>query len=498
MADTLVLYRDGADSGLDLSAYVDVANGGINPGDADVRQPVWAGAPGGYGSPLIAERLGNREFTVQVLFSASTRDGLLGLFRQVKERLDGDDPHVSWTPEGASSATTFRIRYGRLLGSDRYDYAREVRLYARRLLALSCAPWGEGSRRRGSDLTVHAPTLHGFASSVSPSNPAAFPMPSVGGDAPAAVRWAFGHGSHASSQTPQYAGFAFGLTWQPSFLPAWLSGGASMIRAWDGTTYGPTAYVADAFAPGGGQAVQLSGTYRASGQTLPFARVVSYHRGSLASYMHAAPWPGRYRMFLSARTRSTHIGFVTLQARDAYGNVGPVATPAHVPSAWQWLDLGDVMVKPDQTDLYVGVRYATGATFAQTLASNLVASPVVNISAVALVPKDVGYGQIRHTGQENLASMWWVVDGIEADRQLRAGGPLPIASVAAQPVAQSSGWNYDLGFVGDRPQAPYTPSGVATGPVAVVLGIRSNPTAHRATDRVGVVLMQLDRYVFAK
>ncbi len=501
MADTIILYRDQADAGLDLSTYVDVEGGGIDPGDAAIEEAVFVDGKTstGFGPVLAGRRAANRPFLVNLLLSASTRDALLGLHRVIRERLDGNAPMLEWKQEGAASSTFFPIKYGRLLGSDRYDYKRERVRVAKRLLELTCSPMGEGTRRTASTLVSYVASGAGWASGFAPSNPAAFPLPSVGGDLPAGVRLAFYHG--AGPTLARWGGFAWGLTWQPSYCPAFLSGGASMLRMWDGTLYGPTSYLAASGIAGGatngaawatGLALQMVPTFDATGANLPFAQIVRENKATLGSYAAQAPWPGRYRAFILGRHRYlTSSGAAQLRMKDAFGNVGPVATMAG-PSHFAWHDMGDMLVGATALDFRVSARIPSG--YASPLAS-----PGVNIAAVALVPRDVQFGLFQHTSYDELATMAWVIDGLEVEQAMAAGGRIGIGSIAHVPLRSASGaWSYEMPYMGRRPVAPYTPSGVATAPNMVVLGIAAPGEPMEPEKRPAVRVIIQDRYRFAK
>lgn len=490
MADTLILYRDATDTGLDLSSYVDVENGGINPGDAAIEEGVFveSATAAGWGAPFAGRRRANRPFLVNLILSAATRDALHGLFRSITERLDGACPNIEWRPEGASSSTYFVVRYGRLIGSDRYDYRRERARFARRLLELTCIPGGEGARRTGTALSAVRATGLGWASSLAPSNPGAFPLPSVGGDLPAGLRVAFSHGA---GDTWEWSGFAWGLTYQATFAAGFLTAGASLLQMYDGTAYGPTsAIVASGIAGGAGatgRALQMVPTFGDANNDVPFAGIV--YEDALASYPY--PNPGKYRAFLLGRHRfSDNAGAAQIRLRDGFGNVGGVAT-MNGPSHFSWHDMGDVAVGPTVLEFYVSAKIPAGM-------ASPVASPAVNIAALALIPRDVQYGYFRHTSTEDLATAAWVVDGIEVDQPLAAGGRIALASVSHTPLRTSPAWTYEMPYVGRRPVAPYTPSGVATAPLMVVLGIPAPGETQTPNQRPAVRVVQLDRYRFAK
>lgn len=502
MADTFILYRDQADSGLDLGAYVDVANGGLNPGDGEIEQPVFIDGKTstGFGPVLAGVQKQNRMFTANLLLNASTKDGLLALFRGIRERLDGGSPYLEWRSEGASSSTFYPIKYGRLLGSDRYDFNRERVRFARRFLELNCSPVGEGNARTAASLTAVRASGAGWASSLAPSNPGAFPLPSVGGDLPAGLRLAFSHG--AGPTLARWGGFAYGLTWQPSYCPAFLTGGASFLRMWDGTLYGPTSYLLASGIVGGatsvsaayatGQALQIVPTFDATGVNIPFVQIVNENKATMGSYAANAPWPGRYRAFILGRHRYLSAsGVAQLRIRDGFANVGPVATMAG-PSHFAWHDMGDVLIGATMLDLRVSARIPSG--YASPLAS-----PGVNIAAVALIPRDVQYGIFQHTSYDELATMAWIVDGLEVERAMAAGGRVGIGSITHVPLRSASGaWAYEMPFMGRRPQAPYTPSGVATMPNVVVLGIAAPGEPMEPEKRPAARFVLQDRYRFAK
>lgn len=498
MADTLILYRDQNDAGLDLSAYVDVAGGGINPGDGEIITGVFIDGKTstGFGPVLAGSQRSNRAFQVPLLLSGSTRDALIGLIRVIQERLDGAAPMVEWKQDGASASTFFPVKFGRILGSERYDFYRERVRVAKRLLDLVCSPAGEGTRRTAASLVSYVASGAGWASSLAPSNPAAFPLPSIGGDLPAGFRIAVSHGGGPTRT--RWGGFAWGLTWQPSYCAGFLTGGASYLRMWDGTLYGPTSYLAASGIPGGaataiqGQAVQIIPTYEATGANVPYVQIVNESLATIASYAAQAPWPGRYRAYVLGRDRMAVAGDrVQLRLRDPFGNVGPVATMGG-PSVFSWLDMGDVIVGATALDFRVQARIPSTATVP-------LASPAVNIAAVALIPRDVLFGQFNHTTYDDVATMAWIVDGLEVEKPFAAGGRIGVGSITSVPIRAASGaWAYEMPYLGRRPQAPYTPSGVATGPLLVALGFAAPGEEMQPEKRLAVRFVLQDRYRFAK
>ena len=503
MPDTLVLYRDESDTGLDLSSFVDVEEGGIDPGDAAIREPVWvdAATSTGYGAGLAGERLANRPFLVALLLSGATRDALLARFREIQERLDGPRCFLEWRPQDATSSTWYRVRYGRLLGSERYDVRRERARVAKRLLQLDCSPYGEGNRRRASNLSTTLASGLGWASSLAPSNPAVVSVASVGGDVPAAMRLAFSHG--AGPTLARWSGFAWGLTYQPSYLPAFLTGGASLLGARDGTAYGPTAYLAASGIVGGatngaawatGLAAQFLATYAVSGAAPPYYTIVNSVKGSMASYGISAPVAGRYRAYLAARYRSASHP-VRVRLRDPYSNIGPVATIGGAvdgASAFRWYDMGDVQVGP------TSLAFAISALVSSGMATVVSASPALNVAGLALIPRDVQFGVFQHTSYDELATLAWIVDGIETEGPVLAGGRVGVGSVAHVPLAGSTSWSYEQPYMGRRPVLPYTPLGVATGPFLVLLGLSALGEPVEPEKRPALRYALVDRYVFAK
>ena len=517
--DTLVLYRDGADAtGLDLSQWVDVDQGGINPGDADVRQAVWAGNASSYGSALAGETVANRNVDVQLLIDGTTPDELAALQRQIKERLDGSSPHLAWTREGATRTAHFRIRYGRLLGSERYDQRREAQtVHARRLLALVCAPYAEANRRRTDDLVVQWATGAGWTTwasgaGISPSNPAfTGPLPSVGGDVEAAMRLLVGVATTAGSGGANLSAYAWGLTRQASYLPFYMSAGAPGPHASGGATFtsgflyytegtktGPTTVGSFPLAPGGGKFLMFTGTYKGTSNLAIFHTITDHQEGftQAASYNHAIPNPGRYRVWLAARSMTNFNEFL-VRLRDRNGEV-TLATIIAGPSGFRWYDMGDHVALSRAQKWEVAVQRAT-------LSGTLYASPALHIAGIALIPKDIGYGhlQTQQLYVNAMGARLGILDGVEADQPLSWGlgnastFPTNFTQVPLASQFQVNGGEYR----GDRPMLPYTPSGGAGTSLHMVVLINTDnlnsPFGPNDALKAAVGWVLQDRYTFS-
>lgn len=508
--DTLILYRDDADTtGLDLSSYVDVQNGGIQPGDGATRDPVWADGQLGYGQQLLRVSIKNRPFTVQLLLSGASRDATLALQRDIELRLRGARPTMAWTPDGATSATWLRIRHGRVVGDERYDERREGQtFYAQRTMLTVCEPYGLGSRSIGTRAPVVAgPTGPGWASvsvssgrwaGVAPSNPGYGMLPSLGGDAEQFWRIHV-KGTMTASQSPggfsgtgyRVAAVVWGIMPTPYSVAGLTAGSAVPTAArmqWTyGTAMGPTAHLADPWAPGGGYALQSCGTVLGTAgqvQLLDQALI----EGQVSPT--APPAGGLYRVWAAIRVRQSPTAGSALPAVAQMltdGVPGQMATLAmRSPSQYAWYDLGDTA---DYNDLGIGFGWPTGWTCA--------ASPAFNLSCIALMPKDVAYGLIYafDTSGDNIG--YGLIPDTDNGNVL-AGELFQSNLVNEAGVAQQRGAN-----LGDVPVLPPVPSGgSAMWLAALVMRGDQMPfvgtsTAHDKEVPV-VTVAAWDRYTFAK
>jgi hypothetical protein len=154
--------------------------------------------------------------------------------------------------------------------------------------------------------------------------------------------------------------------------------------------------------------------------------------------------------------------------------------------------MGDVLVGATALDFRVSARIPSGY-------ASPVASPAVNIAAMALVPRDVQFGFFQHSSYDELATMAWIVDGLEVETAMMAGGRVGIGSVTHTPLRSASGaWAYEMPYIGRRPVMPYTPSGVATAPQLVVLGLAAPGEPMEPEKRPALRYVLQDRYRFAK
>ena len=509
MADTLVLYRDDADAtGLDLSSYVDIAAGGINPGDEETREPVLSAGSLGYGQQLVTATLKARPFTAALLISATSADTLAALWQSIEAYLAGSRPQIEWRRQGASSSTWFRVRYGRLLGSARYDQRLESQAWAaKRVMALLVEPHGAGARMAFPAPVWAGPTGPGWASAgqggltmvgIAPSNPAIGRLPSIGGDAP--VRWRVGIAATGASAagagylaTGFFAGRVIaGLTATPYSAIGLNAASGQASSAWRlaavSTAAGPTSYVTDPWSPGGGFALQFMGTRTGSGVAIDTSAGLS------GAWAPSAPPPGLYRVFAAIRARQNTSGGSAVPARaqlSSQGIRGPVATLAlRSPSQWAWYDMGDVA---DLTSLSIGFGFPTGFTAA--------ASPAFNLAALAAIPKMERYWEINNPY------------GVAAANHLAvsADGDNGITPVGIE--GELSSWSLHRidnltrrsSLRGDLPITPPAASGATSAWYIVALAIRDSESlgaaatqSHHSLENVVIGLAAWDRYTFAK
>lgn len=510
MPDTLKIYRDDTDTtGLDLSSYVDITEGGINPGDESVREPVMSQGSLGYGEQVVHVRMSARPFTVALLLAGSSQDTLAALQQSIEGYLAGARPVIEWARQGASSSTWFRVRYGRVLGDARYDQKRESQTrYAKRLMVVTAEPYGTGSRVLAANVpVVSPPTGAGWASAagpigVAPSNPALGMLPSIGGDAP--VRWRIGFGATGASAagdgfsaTGIFPGrIAAGLTATPYSITGLNAASAqspttARIRHAYGTAMGPTTYIADDWAPGG-FALQFTGTRLGSGAQIPLndAAGPALITGAWAP---TAPPPGLYRLYAAIRSRQHTTGGSSLPARVqvlSAGIRGPVATLAvRSPSQWAWYDVGDVL---NLNDLSINFGFPTGFTG--------VASPMFNVAAFAAIPKHTRYWEIDN--QYGVQSQVLAV-GADSDDGVSPVGVIVAASLAAmdrqEDVTQRSSLR------GALPVTAALPSGGTSAWYLAAIAFRDSlqaniqaTSSHHNRENLTVSIAAWDRYTFSK
>lgn len=517
MPDTLKLYRDDADTaGLDLSSYVDVNEGGINPGDEATREPVFSQGSLGYGEQLVHVQTKARPFTVALLLSAATVDALGALQQTIEGYLGGARPMIEWARQGASSSTWFRVRYGRLIGDARYDQKRESQTrYGKRLMVLTTEPFGTGARVRSTNSgtasapVIAAPTGPGWASGaltggniagIAPSNPAIGALPSIGGDAP--VRWRIGIG--ATGASPLGDGFSAtgifpgravaGITATAYSVAGWNAGSnvsptTSRMNHFAGTLLGPTSYLTDPWAPGGGFALQFTGSRIGSGAQIPLTNAKL-----LGAFAPTAPPAGLYRLFGCIRVRQDTAAGSSVPARaqiQSGGIRGPIATLAlRSPSQWAWYDLGDLV---DPTDVSINFGFPTGFT--------CVASPIFNLTALAAIPKHTRYFEIDN--QYGVAANESLAVSADAD-----DGVTPVGRITnhrLSDLSRSEVLTQRAVFRGDLPVTAPLGSGASGAWYLAVLAFRDSlqpnfqaTSTHHQLENVVVTIAAHDRYTFAK
>lgn len=516
MPDVLRLYSGDDDTtGLDLSTYVDVAEGGINPGDEATRSPVMSQGSLGYGEQVVHVQVKARPFTVALLLNADSVDAVGALQQRIETYLASARAAIEWRRQGAAASTWFRIRYGRVLGDARYDHKRESQTrHAKRVLALIVEPFGTGSRLRyitgvGTAPVMHPPTGAGWASAqsfaagvavgIAPSNPAMGQLPSIGGDSP--VRWRIAVGGTAASPGGDggvATGFFPGRVVCGISATAYSVGGlnaatsqptTARIRHNAGTLMGPTAYLADPWSPGGGYALQFTGTRLGSGAQIDLAQALVN-----GAWAPTAPPPGLYRLFAAIRSRQHTTAGSSVPARaqvQSDGIRGPVATLAlRSPSQYAWYDMGDVV---DLDDISINFGFPTGFTG--------IASPMFNLAGFAAIPKHTRYWEIDN--QAGVGANRLLGVAADADDGLTPAGV--VNDFALPNLHRIDGLFQRSAIRGDLPITAPIPSGGTSAWHVAALAFRDSQTigafatqSHHPEERVIVAVAAWDRYTFAK
>lgn len=516
MPDTLKLYRDDSDtSGLDLSSYVDLTEGGINPGDEATRQPVYSQGSLGYGEQLVHVQTKARPFTAALLLFGSSVDALGALQQTIEGYLVGARPVIEWARQGATSSTWFRVRYGRVLGDARYDQKRESQTrYGKRLLVLTVEPFGTGSRvlastAVGSAPVTAGPTGAGWASfanttnavaAVAPSNPAIGALPSIGGDAP--VRWRIGISATAASPmgdaflaTGIFPGkVVAGISATPYSVVGFnaassVTGSSNRMKHSSGTAMGPTSYFTDPWSPGGGFALQFTGSLIGSGQQIPLGQSLV-----LGGFFPSAPPPGLYRLFAAVRVQQhTSAGSsVPALAQMTNGGVrGPIATLAlRSPSQWAWYDMGDAI--DINGSLRINFGYPAGFTG--------IASPIFLLGAFAAIPKHTRYWEIESS--YGLDPAYQLAVSADSDDGLTPVGAMLNGRQSG--LSRSENLTSRTGFRGDIPVTAPLGSGATGAWYLAALAFRKSQGAvtatapHHANEKLIVACSAWDSYTFAK
>lgn len=541
MADTLVIFRDDQDStGLDISDYVDLDRGGIDPGDGPAREPVFTGGAQGYGQLLSHVQVNNRVFQAALLLSASSTDALGGLAQRIETIVGGRRAWIRWQREGATAPTWYRVRFGRLVGDTRYDQKLEAQTFhGRRQLVAQVEPYGTGQRIRWADAASNGlPVLAGptgpnwsqaaagtygvagrnFASLFTEANPAVGMIPSVGGDGPIMLRVAVratspsevnvvGAGSLVNlsqvflgfSRAPRSAVLsAASSASSPQWFQVYRLGHTS-------TLYGPTTWGSDPWSPGGGFFVSCKGTRLSSGLIPMMADPFSFAQprptvtqgGALAQL---------YRVFACARSRQHTTAGSSVPGRVQFefdGVRGPIATLAlRSPSQWAWYDVGEVAAP------YFDGAKISGIGFEQPTGFTGLASFNFELAAIAGIPADLGFcringGESLTYGQE-IALLTdsdgpYTLAGKTSDNQPGGGWLAGYWDESYPRVA----WSGDVS--GELPVFP--PQGTPAGsPIFVTaLALRGNPpggavatVTHHGGEQLMVRLAAVDRYTWAK
>lgn len=542
MADTLVIYRDDHDTtGLDISAYVDVAQGGIDPGDGPAREPVFSGGPHGYGQQLSHVEHRNRVFQCPLLLEGADHDALNGLAQAIETHLGGRRAWLHWTREGASSGTWYRVKYGRLVGDSRYDQKLEAQTAkGRRHLIAQVDPYGVGTRMLytahlglASMPIIGGPTDPGgnqwvpatgirmaaatrnFASLFTESNPAIGQVPSIGGDGPRMLRVAV-RASAASIVNQLQIGSAFGLQqvvvgfsripYSPVLSAASSASSAQAPGHYRlqhlSTQYGPTALGTDPWSPGGGYFVRCPGTRMATTGLIPLMTTpFTFARGRPSVWPSVQyDGPDVFRMFACIRTRqhTTAGSSVPGRVQFEYSNVrGPIATLAmRSPSQWIWYDLGEMPYFGFYGEGISGIGFEQPTGFTGLASFNFEIAAIAGLPADSLFRIDAGHA-VFDDDEIGVLS--------DSDGPLTAAGDLNTTTFVTGYWDESTGRSGIAGdLVGEIPVLPPQGTPAASPMWIVALALRGNPigqtgtVTHHGRESVLVRIGAYDRYTWAK
>lgn len=347
----------GTTSALDLTTFLNAQEGeGLDPADGSFLEPVFNDSPIGDGQGLVNIDTHNKELVWPLHLTATSKDALHDVVRQLRRKLDEPDVLVEWRDHGSTDVTYYDLEYGRFEAGYRFFRARQNWLSGN----LHCwvRPYGHTATER----IVGTGAGSGFLQMIS--------APNIAGDAPALM---------VCEISATGAQELYGVTVVPSgVLTEWRAASISILNATS----------------------TLVGASGAVGSQYRGIHVATPAVDAALIYVPQASMVGDQRIFAIART--PNLGGMNLSLRNTGTPsvvLGPTAflsaTYALAPygdtptswNGWQLVDLG-VMRMPPSKMRPATAALALSAAMASSAAPSLIASPGLHLAALYVMPED--------------------------------------------------------------------------------------------------------------
>lgn len=345
----------------DIWPYTEAgSDAGFDPIDADHFEPQFGGSEAlRSGLEWITDTEGLREWTVPLILSAASVDGLSTLERTINAAITPGTT-VTWQMDGASNPTYFDLARGRLDVQWQYWMGQSKRLRATLHL------WTQPHGRTQSPRTVA--TLAG-------TGPQLMALPSVTGTVDALANLEVRVGSSIASGGRM---IAYGVHPHPSYQPL----------------HQPTTGNAQA----GASLTGASGAVASQFVGIP----VSPTTASGVAYT----WPlsppdayvGRHRVLGIGRSRLDQP--IIAHAQDRWGNPlgATVSFPTSDPLKWAVRDLGEIQIEARVSGQEAVASQAIRIIAGGGPGASTVASPAFELNQVVLIPLDESPGIMRTAG----------------------------------------------------------------------------------------------------
>lgn len=397
-------------NGRDLSTYLQAQNeAGFDPVDPDREEPAWAGSPAmREGMEFVGDTVDNREWTIPLLLSASTRAGLHQLVRDIEGELERG-ARVEFATDSADDVTAFDLEAGRLEVA--YQFFLSVHATSRAVLRLWTAPQGHTATQR-------------LIASVPGTGPQEFVATGIRGDRSALADLEVVVGSNVATAGRVVGyGVARSASYRGIRLASSLTGQASSLA-----TAEPTSSI---------------------GSTMLAIPVSPTGASGVAAVAYLSPpeaYQGRHRVLAPLRSNLADTSHLTVSARDRFGAPlgATVIASQNNPARMMLADLGTISVparasgqEPVPTqEIRISAGGASGASYAQASGYPL------TLGGLLLLPLERSPGLLRTPGIDGDAALY-------TDSFARLTGAVPVA-LHNSPAAESGGvnWTRVAGYAG--------------------------------------------------
>lgn len=365
---------------LDLSSYLAVQpEDGFDPVDAGRIEPQFSGAPAlREGLEFVQDSVGNREWTVPLILTATTRAALHDLVEQIQNELD-QGALVQFATDAADDPTWFILQRGLIDVS--YNYFHSVNALARARMQL----WTEPHGSTGTSRLV--------ASVFGGTNPVQLTATGLIGDVTALGNLAVRVGS---AQATGGRVVAFGFHPHASF-----------------NGYFHVASLSDKVA-----STLNTGMATAVGST--FVNIPKLATRADYAYLFRAyltppeAFVGRHRVYLIAQNKLNRSGAMYVNAVDRFNAAlgATVNASQNDVRKYQLIDLGEVQVQgrasgqePVPTQ-YVEVRGGPDPVTATSNAFAHASGYGLGVQALFLVPMQSAPGVLRTYADDSVDTLW--------------------------------------------------------------------------------------------